>query len=195
MLTVSSTTETRAATNGLGEGSEPQQQIELQATLLDQINDAVLTLDKSFRILYSNAAVERMFGWSAREAVGQPYRVVAGTTVTQAEREAIHAEILTRGSWNGEIICTHRAGRHFVVHVSWSVLRDHTGNPLAVVGIHTDLTAPKQMEQALRESEDRLMLAQSALSLGTWELDLGSETVQCSDQLLRLYGIHEPRGA
>jgi PAS domain S-box-containing protein len=195
VLIESSSTEARGATNGHGEGSELRQQIELQGTLLDQINDAVLTLDKSFGILYCNAAVERMFGWSAREAAGQPYRVVAGTAVTQAERDAIHAEILTRGSWNGEIICTHRAGRQFVVHVSWSVLRDHTGNPLAVVGIHTDLTAPKQMEQALRESEDRLNLAQSALSLGTWELDLSSETVRCSDQLLRLYGIHEPRGA
>jgi PAS domain S-box-containing protein len=195
VLIESSSTEVRGATNGHGEGSELRQQIELQTTLLDQINDAVLTLDKSFCIRYCNAAVERMFGWSAREAAGQPYRVVAGTTVTHAEREAIHAEILTRGSWNGEIICTHRAGRQFVVHVSWSVLRDHSGNPLAVVGIHTDLTAPKQMEQALRESEDRLMLAQSALSLGTWELDLSSETVRCSDQLLRLYGIHEPRGA
>src|ERR1700691_2925228 len=124
MPTASSSTDILALTNSLGEGSELRQQIELQATLLDQINDAVLTLDKSFRIHYSNAAVERMFGWSAREAVGQPYRVVAGTAVTQAEREAIHAEILSRGSWNGEIVCTHRAGRQFVVHVSWSVLRD-----------------------------------------------------------------------
>ena len=136
-----------------------------------------------------------MFGWSACEAAGQPYRVVAGTSVTQAKREAIHAEILDRGSWSGEIICTHRAGKKFVVHVSWSVLRDRNGDPLSVVGIHTDLTAPKQMEQALRESEDRLELAQSALSLGTWELDLNSETVRCSDQLWRLYGINEPRGA
>jgi PAS domain S-box-containing protein len=199
LVTASSSTDVRADMNALA-GSEPQQQIDPQATpldqiLLDQINDAVLSLDKSFRVLYCNAAVERMFGWTAREAAGQPYRVVAGTVVTQAEREAIHAEILSRGSWNGEIICTNRTGRQFLVHVSWSVLRDGKGNPLAVVGIHTDLTAPKQMEQALRESEDRLNLAQSALSLGTWELDLSSETVQCSDQLLRLYGIHEPRGA
>ena len=49
------------------------------------------------------------------------------------------------------------------------------------------------MEQALRATEDRLKLAQSALSLGTWEVDLASQTVECSEQLLRLYGIREPR--
>jgi PAS domain S-box-containing protein len=172
---------------------ERTDRLRFQTTLLDEINDAVLTVDRDFHIKYFNAAAERLFGWSAQEAAGQPYRIVAGTQVTQAEREAIHADIIDRGLWSGEIICTNRAGRQFIVHVSWSVLRDQDGNPTEIVGLHTDLTAPKQMEQALRESEDRLKLAQSALSLGTWELDFASETVQCSEQLLRLYGISEPR--
>jgi PAS domain S-box-containing protein len=185
----------RTAMLDLTEASHARQQVVLQTNVLDQINDAVMTVDKSFCIKYFNAAAERLFGWSAQHAAGQPYRAVAGTVVTQAEREAIHADILDRGSWNGEIICTNREGRRFVVNLSWSVLRDRDGNPTAVVGIHRDLTAPKQMEQALRDSQDRLQLAQSALSLGIWELDLATETVQCSEQLLRLYGIFEPREA
>ncbi len=175
------------------EESRAHRETEFQTNVLDQINDAVLTLDRDFRVLYCNAAAERLFGWSAKEAVGQPYRVVAGTKVTQAEREAIHADIFNRGSWTGEIICTNREGMQFMVHVSWSVLRDPHGNAMQVAGIHTDLTAPKQLEQALRDSEHRLKLAQSALSLGTWEVDLSSETVLCSEEVLRLYGITEPR--
>ena len=140
---------------------ERTESLKLQANLLAQINDAVLTVDRDFKIMYLNASAERLYGCPSREAVGQPYRAVAGTVVTQAEREAIHADIFNRGFWNGEIICTSRAGKQFMVSVSWSVLRDHHGHPTAVVGIHRDLTAPKQMEQALRESEDRLKLAQS----------------------------------
>jgi len=185
----------RTAMLDLTEASQARQQIELQTNVLDQVNDAVMTVDTAFCVKYFNSAAERLFGWSAEEAAGQPYRAVAGTVVTQAEREAIHADILDRGSWNGEFICTNREGRQFVVSVSWSALRDRDGNTTAVVGIHRDLTAPKQMEQALRESQDRLKLAQSALSLGIWDLDLASETVQCSEQLLRLYGIFEPREA
>ncbi len=172
---------------------ERTERLKFQTNLLDQIHDAVLTVDKAFRVQYCNASAERLFGWSAQEAAGQHYRTVAGTRVTEDEREAIHADIFSRGSWNGEIICTNRAGAQFVVHVSWSVLRDPAGKPTAAVGLHRDLTAPKQMEQALRESENRLKLAQSALSLGTWEADLDSETVRCSEQVLRLYGIFEPR--
>jgi PAS domain S-box-containing protein len=175
------------------EESRACQKTEFQTNVLDQINDAVLTLDRDFVIRYYNASAERLFGWSAREAVGQRYSAVAGTKVTQAEREAIHADIFGRGFWNGEIICTNREGKEFVVHVSWSVLRDQDGNPTEVAGIHMDLKAPKQLEQALRDSEHRLKLAQSALSLGTWEVDPGSETVLCSEQFPRLYGIPEPR--
>ena len=178
------------------EANLSRQQIALQNSLLDQIHDAVLTVDKAFRIQYSQCggrAPLRMVcrGSGSRRAVpdGRGVRRLPRTNARRSTRTSS-----TAGSWNGEIICTHRAGKKFVVHVSWSVLRDPAGNPVAVVGLHRDLTAPKEMEQALvRESEDRLKLAQSALSLGTWELDLVSDTIECSEQQLRLYGIFEPR--
>ncbi len=191
LLAEGSVDDLRQALRGLVKVTRKRQ---FQTSLLDQVNDAIVAVDsKDFRITYCNAAAERLFGWSAPEALGQQYRAVAGTVVTPIERQAIHADILHRGSWNGEIICTNREGKRFVVSVSWSVLRDHAGNAQGVVGIHRDITAPKQMEQALRATQDRLKLAQSALSLGAWEVDLVSQTVECSEQLLHLYGIHQPR--
>jgi len=185
----------RAAMLDLTESRRSRQQIEFQTRLLDQSHDAILKLDNDFYVQYCNGAAERLFGWPTGEAVGQQYKVIAGTVVTEAERRAIHEDILTRGFWNGEIICTKRDGTQFVVHVSWSVLRDANGQLEGVVGIHRDITAPKQMEQALRATEDRLKLAQTALALGTWELNLSSGEVQCSDQLMRLYGRPGEPGA
>jgi two-component system sensor histidine kinase/response regulator len=184
---------------GLNSSGHPQieaqwQPIDLQATLLDQLKDAIVIVDRDFRVTYCNVAAERLFGWSAPEALGQEYRSIAGTVVTPAERQKIHSDILNRGSWNGEIICTSREAKQFVASVSWSVLRDSEGTARGVVGIHRDITAPMQMEQALRATQDRLKLAQSALSLGTWEADLAGGTVECSEHLLRLYGVDEPRG-
>jgi PAS domain S-box-containing protein len=179
----------------LTESRSSRKQIEFQTRLLDQANDAILTLDKDFAIQYCNGAAERLFGWKASEAIGQPYKVVAGTVVSEAERKTIHEEIFSRGAWNGEIICTKPDGTQFVVHVSWSVLRDSSGNASGVVGIHRDITAPKQMEQALKATENRLRLAQTALSLGTWEVDLASGHVQCSEEMMCLYGRPGEPGA
>jgi PAS domain S-box-containing protein len=185
------------AHRGLSEVSAEslQHQIEIQTVLLDQVQDAILTVDREFKITYCNGAWERLFGWSSQEAIGQPYGHVAGTVVSQEDRAAIHREILGRGSWNGEIICTNRAGAQFVVHVSWSVIRDSSGNVQCIMGIHRDMTAPKQMEQRLRATEDRLRLAQDTLGVGTWEGDFGSGMPKCSDQLLRLYGFQGNAGA
>jgi len=168
--------------------------LDLQQDFLDQLNDAVVVLTPRFCFEYCNLPAQRLFGWTLQEAMGQQYRTVAGTEVSDAERAAIHREILGKGSWNGEIICTDRSGRRFLTHVSWSVLHDQAGDVHRVVGIHRDIAAPKQMEQALRESQNRLELVHSALALGTWELDVDSEIVHCSEQQLRLYGIFEPRG-
>jgi two-component system, NtrC family, sensor kinase len=175
------------------EAARVQQQVDFQGSLLDQVTDAIITVDKNFCVSYWNAAAERLFGWTAQEAIGQRYGAIVGTVVTESERKSIHADILERGSWNGEFICTKRDGSRFVAQVSWSVLRDEVATGHKVLGIHRDMTAPKQMEQALRETEDRLKLAQSALALGTWEVNERTRTVSCSQQLLRLYGLPPTR--
>ena len=71
------------------EAGQSRQQIDFQTNLSDPISDAVVTVDSDFHIQHCNAAAERLFGCSAREAAGQPYCAVAGTQLTQAEREAI----------------------------------------------------------------------------------------------------------
>ncbi len=45
------------------------------------------------------------------------------------------------------------------------------------------------LQNTRRRASWRWKLLQSASALGTWELDFGSETVHCSEQLLRLYGV------
>lgn len=49
------------------------------------------------------------------------------------------------------------------------------------------------LQATRRRASDRLKMIEAASTLGTWELDLHSRTVQCSEQLGRLYGIHESR--
>ncbi|PWU00851.1 MAG: hypothetical protein C5B51_24230 [Terriglobia bacterium] len=163
---------------------------EMQTRILDQVQDAIVAVDREFHVTYCNSAAERLFGWPAAEAVGRVYRTIAGTQVSPAERQAIHHEILQRGSWSGEIICTHKAGTQFLARVSWSVIRDTRGAPRQVIGIHQDLTTPKQMEQKLRATEDVLRVAQDTLGVGTWEWDLGPGMPKCSEQLIRLCGFH-----
>jgi PAS domain S-box-containing protein len=59
-------------------------------------------------------------------------------------------------------------------------------------GVVIEITEQKLMEQALRESEMRMHLAQEAARSGAWEWDLAESRVQWSESLWNLYGIQKP---
>ena len=59
------------------------------------------------------------------------------------------------GLWSGEVEMCGRGGETRTVLLRVSVMRDGAGCPLGLVGVHTDVTERKQIEQALKWSEAR----------------------------------------
>lgn len=63
------------------------------------------------------------------------------------------------------------------------------GTPLRVVGVNVDVTKAVEAETALRESEERLRLAQDAAGIGMWDHDLVTGRTICSEAYCRIYGL------
>ena len=57
----------------------------------------------------------------------------------------------------------------------------------------TDLTERKQIEDTLRQSEERLQLALRAAHAGAWDLDLATRNATWSDEFNDLLGLDSPR--
>lgn len=70
------------------------------------------------------------------------------------------------------------------VHNRGSVLRDSEGQPVRMVGIGVDVTARKQAERALAESEEQLRMAFDAAYLAGWDWNIKTGE-------LKWYGNHE----
>jgi PAS domain S-box-containing protein len=64
---------------------------------------------------------------------------------------------------------------------------------LGVVCYFYDLSERRQLEEALRQSADRLQLALDAAGLGTWDLDLGNDTAVRSLSHDQMFGYSEPQ--
>ncbi|WP_462320941.1 sensor domain-containing protein [Halochromatium sp.] len=69
------------------------------------------------------------------------------------------------------------------------VARDLAGQPLRVVGTHTDIHARKLADQALTESNRRLREAERLAVLGHWEYIAATSELTWSAQLYRIFGF------
>ncbi len=69
---------------------------------------------------------------------------------------------------------------------------DEEGRPIRYFGVMADITERKNIEQSLRDSEERLRLALDAAEMGIWEWDVKAGTYRWNDQTFRLLG-YEPQ--
>ena len=68
-------------------------------------------------------------------------------------------------------------------------LRDPAGQVTGITGAMIDITASKQVEEALSISEERLRLANEAAHMGAWTHDLVTGKVVWSAELERVFGL------
>ena len=117
-----------------------------QAALLDKAQDAILVLDLDDRIVYWNKSAERIYGWSAAEAVGKkPMDLFLGGVISSRHAKAIKA-VKDRGEWSGELQETTKAGRPVTVRGRCNLIRDEQGHPKSQLIINTDVTDSKKLE-------------------------------------------------
>jgi PAS domain S-box-containing protein len=115
-------------------------------TLLDTAADAIVSTDAIGRIESLNAAAERLFGWKQQEVVGQPVRMLMPSPADADERQYV-------GRPSRETVGVRKEGTQCPIEVSVGEWRD--GPAPKLTAIIRDISARKQAERALQESEAR----------------------------------------
>ncbi len=135
-----------------------EQQLRHQAELLENVSDAIIVADPDFIFTSWNRAAEALYGWSADEVIGKP------TTILQTEYmhetvEHVRQQFWEQGVWKGEVIHTRKDGSKIMAFVSVTLIRDSSGTPTGLLSVNRDITAQKQAETTLRQSEERFAKA------------------------------------
>ena len=148
-----------AIRNDITELKLGEDRIRQQAALLDQAQDAILVRDLDQNILFWNKGAERIYGWSAEEAIGKN---VAQLLVKEPSTRFEEAKrvVIEQGEWSGEIHQIRRDGREIIVESRWTLVRDDKGSPTSILVINTDVTEKKRMEA-------QFLRAQRMESIGT----------------------------
>jgi diguanylate cyclase (GGDEF)-like protein/PAS domain S-box-containing protein len=120
----------------------------LQASLLDKAHDAIMVVSASdARLTYWNRGAERLFGWTAEEAVGKTMAELL--IVNKDELARAHSTVLERDEWTGELIKRRKDGTCLTCECRMTLLRDDAGQPQSVLEFGTDISQRKQDERAI----------------------------------------------
>ena len=69
----------------------------------------------------------------------------------------------------------------------------NNGEAVRLLGVLQDISEQKETERNLRENEQRLANAQRVARIGSWEWDVESDRVVCSEEYFRIFGLdHNP---
>ena len=116
-----------------------------QAALIEKAHDAILVQSLEGRILYANPSAERLYGWSSDEL--QRGGAMNKLFLPSADDVAnARASVLQTTEWNGELHQQTRSGQTVIVASRWTLIRDDSGKPSALLMISSDITEKKQLE-------------------------------------------------
>lgn len=130
---------------------------QLLSAIVDSSDDAIISKDLNGIITSWNKSAERLFGYAAAEAVGQP----VATLLIPADRQDEEPQILAKLR-NGERVDhfetkrKRKDGTFLDVSLTISPVRDASGKTIGASKIARDITEQVRNQIALREANDSL---------------------------------------
>jgi len=140
----------------------------LLAAIVASSDDAIISKNLDGIITSWNKSAERIFGYTPEEAIGQHI-----TLIIPAERHTEESDILARLRRGERVDHFHtirrrKDGSLLEVSLTISPVRDLAGRVIGASKVARDISEQKQVERALRESEQRFRMITDASPIMVW---------------------------
>ena len=125
---------------------EEQRATRMLAAIVESSDDAIVAKNLNSEILSWNAGAERMFGYSAEEAVGKSIRLIIPEDRMSEEDEVLRRLRLGQRVDHFETVRRRKDGRQILVSLTISPIHDETGVVVGASKIARDITALREIE-------------------------------------------------
>jgi two-component system cell cycle sensor histidine kinase/response regulator CckA len=146
--------------------------LDTHSAVIESSASAIVSVTPDFRVTTWNTAAERIFGWTAEEALGAPLRIVPAHRVENARQ--LHRSVTAGAVISGEPgLGQCKDGRVITLSISAAPLHDPDGLCTGVVLNFLDITDQTRAEEALRRNESlyRATFDQAAVGIYYFSLE------------------------
>lgn len=145
----------------------------LYSEAVEAAADGIQVVDMEGGIIYSNRAVEKIYGFSPEELRGR--HVNEMNADPRFAGEVIIPAIKKDGGWTGELLVRRKDGQVFPVWLAASLVMGPNGKPVAMIGVIRDITEKKRAEAEreklitqLQDALDNIKTLKGLLPMCAW---------------------------
>jgi PAS domain S-box-containing protein len=145
--------------------SKAEEEQALLAAIIAGSDDAIFSKTLDTVITSWNRGAERMYGYTAEEAVGQPVSMLVPTDQPDEMSSIMDCIVKGESLDRYETVRKHKDGTLLSVILTISPVRDRKGEIVGASTIARDITAQRLAEDALRASEKLVAMGRMAASI------------------------------
>jgi PAS domain S-box-containing protein len=162
--------------------------IGLLAAIVDSSDDAIVSKTLQGIITSWNTGAERLFGYTAAEAVGRSVTMLIPPDRIQEEREILSRLQNGERIEHFETVRVNRDGTTLDVSLTISPVKDSSGRIIGASKIVRDISARKRVEEALRIHSARYETLLNEAPLGVYVIDAEFRLQQVNPIALPAFG-------
>lgn len=173
------------------ERKKSEQASSLLAAIVDSSDDAIVSKTLDGIVTSWNKSAERLFGYTAGEAIGQHITLIVPQD--RLDEEATIISRLRQGERidHFETLRRRKDGTLLDVSLTISPVKDSTGRVVGASKVARDITGRKQIEQALRKSEERFRVIVKQAGAGVIQTDTAGRMVLVNQHWCEMLGYSE----
>ena len=133
------------------ERRDAEAKLQLVANVFRYAREGITITDADGIIVDINAAFTRITGYSREEVLGQNPRILQSGRQNKEFYLAMWRDLLASGHWSGEIWNKRKNGEIYPELLTISAVTDAQGGLVQYVGLFTDITVRRQMEDKVHQ--------------------------------------------